>query len=145
MNVQPDGTFHQFLLSQNLIDCVEYGTHYTYVLDDGFLLPGTHVLGRVHASDGTTSSDGHWYEQNLFVWSTGTCGVQPSGPNGFDLMVVPNGSGGILVASETDDDQNPVWIKNVPAPALSGDGTEIHLTSASSREGIAVFADDQPA
>lgn len=81
----------------------------------------------MHNSNGGTISDGHEYQENRGVWSTGTCGVLPPGPNGLDLMVIPNGSGGVLVASETNDAQNPVWIKNVPAPSVSGDGTEMHL------------------
>src|SRR6185437_4546090 len=129
VNVQPNGSFQQFLVSQNQIDCVQYGTHYKYTLDDNFLLPGAHVSGTVHDSNGNPVGDTHQYQELREAWTTGICGVQPPGPNGLDIIVVPNGSGGVLVASETNDDQNPVWIKNVPQPSVSGDGTEIHLTT----------------
>ncbi|HET9180672.1 MAG TPA: IPT/TIG domain-containing protein [Candidatus Angelobacter sp.] len=127
VNIQPDGSSNQFVLSQSQIECSEFGTHYVYILDDNFLLPGNHVSGTIHDSNGGAVGDSHEYEELREAWNTGTCGVGPPGPNGLDLMVIPNGSGGVLVASETNDDQNPVWIKNVPAPSVSGDGTEIHL------------------
>jgi outer membrane protein assembly factor BamB len=136
-NVQPDGTVHQFSLSQGQIDCIEQGTHYTYVLDDAFLLPGGHVPGLRHDSNGGTILDGHQYQQNLEEWTSGTCGVL-SGPNGFDLMVVPNGSGGVLVASETSDDQNPIWVKNIPQPSVSGAGTEFHISSLNTLNNLVI-------
>ena len=129
VNIQPDGSFKQYQISNSLVECDEFGSHFKYVLDDGFLLPFSHVSGTVRNSNGVPISDGHQYAQEIFLWFTGTCGVNPFGPNGFDLMVVPNGTGGLLVASETSDDQNPVWIKNIPQPSVSGDGTEIHIAS----------------
>ena len=138
VNIQPDGSYKQYLISNSALECDEFGSHFKYVLDDGFLLPFSHVSGTVRNSNGVPVSDGHHYAQEIFSWFTGTCGVGPSGPNGFDLMVVPNGTGGLLVASETGDDQNPVWIKNIPQPSVSGDGTEIHIAALNTLNNLVI-------
>ena len=129
LNIQPNGSYKQYLISNSAVECDQFGSHFKYVLDDALLLPFFHVGGTVRDSNGNPVSDGHQYAQEMSLWFTGTCGVGPFGPNGFDLMVVPNGTGGLLVASETDDAQNPVWIKNIPQPSVSGAGTEIHIAS----------------
>jgi hypothetical protein len=129
VNIQPDGSYKQYQISSSLIECDQFGSHFTYVLDDALLQPFFHVGGTIRNGNGVPVSDGHQYAQEIFSWFTGTCGLQPFGPNGFDLMVVPNGTGGLLVASETDDVQNPVWIKNIPQPSVSGAGTEIHIAA----------------
>lgn len=127
LNVQPDGSYKQYQLFQSQVECLTFGEHFTYVLDDGLTLPEAHVSGVRTQSNGSSQSDGHKYAQFIGSWSQGTCGVGPSGPDGFDIMVVPNGSGGLLVASETADAPNPVWIKNISNPSVSGDGTVITI------------------
>lgn len=138
VNVQPDGTYKQYQLSNTQVECVEFGEHFQYVQDDARALLGNHVGGIITLPDGTAKSDGHLYQENIGLWFTGTCGVLPPGPNGADLMVVPNGSGGVLVASETNDAGNPVWIKNIPQPAASGDGAEISLASLNTLNRIVI-------
>lgn len=107
LHVNPDNSYQFYTITQNQSGGDQIGWHFV-----------------LHQLPDNT------YQTSAFPWYADPGLTAASGPNGKDLQLVPNGSGGLLVASQTTDtngQQTNVWLRNIVQPGSSGAGADLSL------------------
>jgi hypothetical protein len=119
LHVNPDGSSQLYTLNQSGSSWDQIGWHFV-----------------AHACSGYTPGfcdtliNSIYYRFEALAWYAGNGPSNLVGPNGLDLQLVPNGSGGLLVSSDATDptgQATTVWLKNIQQPSSSGDGPEFSL------------------